>query len=666
MKKILNVDSLNKKLLAILLSITIIPLMMTMIVIYYAMELGFSKLIADQQSEMEHMIHTEFNSVSEKLLSLTELYSEDERLVSAFQSGDQARLLKEVEKHYLRLQEEHALDVFEFGDIAGAVFLRGHNPVKFGDDKSELPAIQSALKGEAISGFEFGKSGLAVRAFTPIVYEDEIIGTLQTGLEGAFLQELNEMMPNIIIDIYDSEGVVAVSSEEQNIGKTLAQSSILIAAEKGEVTSLESDKFMHSYMPMYDPTGSHLLGVIGVTQDFSVIYTIKQQGIMIALSIVVMTFLIVIFVSFKFSRTIANPITHLASIMEKLSKGDLTVEIEKSDRADEIGRLTYRMQRMKKVLHHTIGQVAVASTNVANQSEELVQSAAGVKAGSEQIAMTMQEIARGSEKQTVNVSVLVATMEDFSVKAEEMNTNGEAIHLATMGILTLTKEGHQLMLESERQMIKVDEIVHGAVEKMTTLNEQTREISQLVTVVQEVSAQTNLLALNAAIEAARAGESGKGFAVVATEVRKLAEQVAKSVAEITTIVIDIQGNSNTVMESLQSGYIEVEKGTEHIQKTSHTFNEINQSVIETVDDIQKIVQNLSEMAYQSKALKSEIEEISAVSQQSLAGIEETTATSQQTSVSMEAVTKESEALAKLADDLHGLVKYFTLNQKNKV
>lgn len=119
------------------------------------------------------------------------------------------------------------------------------------------------------------------------------------------------------------------------------------------------------------------------------------------------------------------------------------------------------------------------------------------------------------------------------------------------------------------------------------------------------------------------------------------------------------------MSSLQSGYEEVEVGTEHIQKTSSTFNEINQSVVETVNDIQKIVRNLSEFAYQSKALNHEMEGISAVSQQSLAGIEETTATSQQTRFSMEEVTKESEALAQLADDLHMLVNYFTLHSGEK-
>src|SRR5690606_30819113 len=104
-----------------------------------------------------------------------------------------------------------------------------------------------------------------------------------------------------------------------------------------------------------------------------------------------------------------------------------------------------------------------------------------------------------------------------------------------------------------------DQIVQDAVRKVEGLDEQTQQISKLVSVIQDVAEQTNLLALNASIEAARAGEHGRGFAVVADEVRKLAEQVSASIADITGIVTNIQSESNTVSKSLQEGYKEVEQ-----------------------------------------------------------------------------------------------------------
>src|SRR5690606_22846435 len=97
-------------------------------------------------------------------------------------------------------------------------------------------------------------------------------------------------------------------------------------------------------------------------------------------------------------------------------------------------------------------------------------------------------------------------------------------------VLQLTADGTNLMKASVNQMNRIDEIVSDAVNKVQGLDQQSSEISNLVSVIKDIADQTNLLSLNAAIEAARAGEHGQGFAVVAHEVRKLAEQVASSVS----------------------------------------------------------------------------------------------------------------------------------------
>src|SRR5690625_4205712 len=131
----------------------------------------------------------------------------------------------------------------------------------------------------------------------------------------------------------------------------------------------------------------------------------------------------------------------------------------------------------------------------------------------------------------------------------------------------------------------IDTIVHHAVEKVEGLDTHAKDISELVSVIQDIADQTNLLALNAAIEAARAGEHGQGFAVVADEVRKLAEQSSASVGNITEIVEAIQTESTSVVTSLQTGYREVEQGTEHIVMTDKTFTEISEAMTNMVENI---------------------------------------------------------------------------------
>ncbi|MCA9765164.1 MAG: methyl-accepting chemotaxis protein, partial [Carnobacterium sp.] len=249
---------------------------------------------------------------------------------------------------------------------------------------------------------------------------------------------------------------------------------------------------------------------------------------------------------------------------------------------------------------------------------------------------------------------------NFTKKVQDINKRGDQINKTSQTILEMTNQGTELMESSTQQMQKIDRIVQDTVGKMGTLDNQTKEISDLVSIIQTVADQTNLLALNAAIEAARAGEHGRGFAVVADEVRKLAEQVAVSIADITGFVNTIQKESKNVRESLQVGYTEVEEGTMQIKTTGKTFNKISKSVTSMVGEIQQISINIESMAANSEIMGSSIEEIAAVSEESAAGVEETSAATQQISSSMEEVSGNSEHLAALAEDLSQMVNKFKL------
>lgn len=655
----LKLHSLKSKLIMVFLMLSVIPLIIATTSTFASTNKGFSKVTENQQDKMIHIVQTELNNISENLLKITELYSQNEEIISTFENSGREQLLNSVKDVYSRLSVEHQLSVFEFGDLTGTVLLRAHNPEKYGDDKSDLEAIQHALKGESVAGFEFGNSGLSVRAFTPIISNNKVIGTLQTGVDGQFIKDLSEMLQGVTISLYDMEGLIVQSSDESKLN-TKMKSNLLTSVKEGELSSYQNEEIMESILPIYDPTGNEIIAAIGIEQDISILQQSKQNIFLLSIVLIAITMIIVFIISFFMSKRISQPVVEVANIMNELSQGNLQLNIKESTQKGEIGQLTNATKTMQENLHVAIGKVAMAAASVNQKSDVLKQLSNTIQIGSEQISSTMQELASGTESEAQNIADLASNISNFTESIEKTNEKGEQVHKDSLKVLELTNEGTKLMQLSNAQMNNINQIMQDAVGKMGHLESQTKEIEKLVLIIEQIANQTNLLALNAAIEAARAGEHGKGFAVVADEVKKLAEQVSLSITDITQIVSNIHHETAMVETSLKDGYSEVRLGTTQIQATSETFTQISRSVSNMVNNVEEIIVYLSENVTRAKSMNEATEEMAAMSEQSAAAIEETAATSNEFTRSIEEVSKNTAELDTLAIELKQLVDRFKI------
>jgi methyl-accepting chemotaxis protein len=642
---------LRGKLLAWFLVFALLPLGAAVGTVLVITNQAISTLEDDQRDTVIHTVQGEFSQVADELLSITKLYGSHKQLADSVIAGDRGALERVIAPIYDRLEQEHGYNVFEIGDVDGNVIYRGHNPEKFGDAKGELPAIQAALAGEGSAGFEFGSSGLAVRAFAPIYEGDQVVGTLQTGLDDHFVQRLADKLSGVGISMWDKEGIAVLATDPQLIGTSIGDSALQSAILQGREAERTDGNLRHTYLPMKDPTCDSAIVFIRVTQDLTIVSHAQNRITQSILILIVFTVVLVLAGSYLVSRSITNPVKQVAAMMKRIAEGDLRVAVAFAKRSDEIGELMEAASQTQKSLLRTITLSADSAELVSSQSEELQQTSQAVHDQSIIAASTMQQLTAGVEELAAGSMELAGSMDDFNLRVHAVSAEGSHLAADSEAIRALTDEGCSQMKMSTQKMDELLAIVKDTYGMVDHLDRKSQEISQLVGIIQGIADQTNLLALNAAIEAARAGENGRGFAIVAGEVRKLSEQVAESIAGITHIVEGIQSETGRVTLSLEHGYRSVEQGMGQMRRTSDAFDAIDASVTKMAERIQRMSDEMAVISERSRQMNGWIENAASVAEQSSAAITETSSAIQETTASMEEVAGSAQHLSQMAEKL---------------
>ncbi len=405
----------------------------------------------------------------------------------------------------------------------------------------------------------------------------------------------------------------------------------------------EFGEYMSAFAPIKNKEGE-VLGIVGVdmeaTQVHAITDSVIKESIPIQLGVSLVILLSILGVVYFYLGKKLRPLSILTAVSKDIAQGNLNLAKETLNTLtfkskDEISRLHQSMTEMSKILEKMAQDMQGTSLTINKKSEELNVASTELLEGSSQIALTMEEMATGAETQATLSTELAENMRQFSGLIEEADSKGKELSRLNEEVTQHTESGYQLMQQSVTGMNDIHMVVTRSVTEVKDLAEQTRQVSSLVTLIRSIADQTNLLALNAAIEAARAGEQGKGFAVVASEVRKLAEEVSKSVDEIQEIVGKVDNNSRKVVDTLEEGIQVVTAGQENVKDTGLTFKEISQLIEGMNKKIIDLSQQLNLVVTKQDSMNKSIEEIAAIAEENAAGIEEVSASSQQMTGSTE-------------------------------
>ena len=346
--------------------------------------------------------------------------------------------------------------------------------------------------------------------------------------------------------------------------------------------------------------------------------------------IIIVTFLVVFFTS----DSIIAPLISLEKKMVKVAKNkDLTIRSNLSG-SDELADMGQAFNSMLISFHDILSKMNLASEQVSCSSTQL--------------SGTTQQTLVGMEEQRAETHQVASAMTEMSATVHEVAVNISDAANASHGAAKATETGRSVVTASVTSIEQLSAKLEQAEILIHTLEEESENISSILSVITGIAEQTNLLALNAAIEAARAGEQGRGFAVVADEVRSLSSRTHDSTNEIHQVITSLQSGSQAAVQAMAESKQAAELVVSHSAKTEEVLVEITQAVGQIDTMTSQIASASEEQTVVAEEINKNINNISQISEESAVGAEQT--------------ARASEDLAQLSLEMKNIVHQFKINE----
>lgn len=447
-----------------------------------------------------------------------------------------------------------------------------------------------------------------------------------------------EGMDSAYMYVVQNDGTMLYHPTKEKVGQPVENAVI-----KGVVQQLQDGKKPGTTVVEYDFNGTTKYSAYTILNNENILVLTADEsealaGITtvtgVAVGIIAIVVLIAIIISFIMGRRLMRPLVKVSTIIEDVANGNIEADfcvVKESN--DEIGLIIEKMKELTQSLGSIVGKIRNSSDTMSSNSYELNDTSSQTLAANNEISKAVEDVAEGSTGMAASISKINENLLEMSNETKDINASVDEIKNQTVAVQDSSKIMNDKIKSMQDSSHKMDEGISAISKRIETVNTTVDKVSNIVSVIEEISSETNLLSLNASIEAARAGDAGKGFAVVAQEIRVLSDNTNTELENIKQIISSLVEEcrycvqaSGTIVEDNAKQKEEIkavldEFGSldEQIQKTAEKADEIEELVtamIELNDDITKSSNSLTDVSAANAAATEEmnanIEELNAM------------------------------------------------------
>ena len=447
-----------------------------------------------------------------------------------------------------------------------------------------------------------------------------------------------EGMDSAYMYVVQNDGTMLYHPTKEKVGQPVENAVI-----KGVVQQLQDGEKPGTTVVEYDFNGTTKYSAYTILNNENILVLTADEsealaGITtvtgVAVGIIAIVVLIAIIISFIMGRRLMRPLVKVSTIIEDVANGNIEADFSVvKESNDEIGLIIEKMKELTQSLGSIVGKIRNSSDTMSSNSYELNDTSSQTLAANNEISKAVEDVAEGSTGMAASISKINENLLEMSNETKDINASVDEIKNQTVAVQDSSKIMNDKIKSMQDSSHKMDEGISAISKRIETVNTTVDKVSNIVSVIEEISSETNLLSLNASIEAARAGDAGKGFAVVAQEIRVLSDNTNTELENIKQIISSLVEEcrycvqaSGTIVEDNAKQKEEIkavldEFGSldEQIQKTAEKADEIEELVtamIELNDDITKSSNSLTDVSAANAAATEEmnanIEELNAM------------------------------------------------------